>query len=147
MTLVLTNQSRGLFDLLDTDRDGRLSVRELRGAAKLLDRLDPDRKGYLVRADIPRSYQLTLRRGPASAGGGAGILDLYSRPERTDTVAERTDGPMWFRKMDRNRDGDVSRKEFLGTDEQFRSIDTDGDGLISVEEAERYDALTRKKRE
>ena len=52
---------------------------------------------------------------------------------------------MWFQKMDRNRDGDVSRKEFLGTDEQFRAIDTDGDGLISVAEAEAFDAKTRKK--
>jgi hypothetical protein len=46
--------------------------------------------------------------------------------------------------MDRNADGDVSRREFLGTDEQFRAIDTDGDGLISVEEAERYEAQLRK---
>ena len=53
--------------------------------------------------------------------------------------AEPARGPVWFQKMDRNRDGDVSRKEFLGTDEQFRAIDANGDGLISVEEAERYD--------
>jgi Ca2+-binding EF-hand superfamily protein len=37
--------------------------------------------------------------------------------------------------MDRNRDGDVSRKEFIGTDEEFRKLDLDGDGLISLEEA------------
>jgi len=49
--------------------------------------------------------------------------------------------------MDRNRDGDVSRREFLGTDEEFRRIDTDGDGLISVEEAEAYDKKMREKRE
>ena len=48
--------------------------------------------------------------------------------------------------MDRNRDGDVSRKEFLFSDELFRQIDTDGDGLISVEEAERYDAQLRKQK-
>ena len=30
----------------------------------------------------------------------------------------------------------VSRREFLGTDEEFRRIDTDGDGLIDVKEAE-----------
>jgi hypothetical protein len=46
--------------------------------------------------------------------------------------------------MDRNGDGDVSRREFLGTDEEFREIDTDGDGLISIEEAERYDRKYRK---
>ena len=49
--------------------------------------------------------------------------------------------------MDRNCDGDVSRKEFLGTDEQFREIDTDGDGLISVEEAEAYDRRKRAARD
>jgi hypothetical protein len=46
--------------------------------------------------------------------------------------------------MDRNRDGDVSRKEFLFSEELFRQIDTDGDGLISAEEADRYDARLRK---
>jgi hypothetical protein len=49
--------------------------------------------------------------------------------------------------MDRNRDGDVSRKEWLGTDEEFRKIDTDGDGLISHEEAERYDKLRRPRKD
>jgi hypothetical protein len=48
--------------------------------------------------------------------------------------------------MDVNGDGDVSRREFLGSEEAFRQLDTDGDGLISVEEAERYEALQRDKK-
>jgi Ca2+-binding EF-hand superfamily protein len=52
-------------------------------------------------------------------------------------------GPMWFRKMDRNGDGDVSRSEFIGTREAFDRIDTDHDGLISLEEAEAYDKKMR----
>ena len=144
VTLVLADQSRGLFDLLDTDRDGRLSVRELRGAVKLLDQFDVDKKGYITKDDLPKSYALTIRRGPASQGALGGIAALYSIGDKSDAPREATRGPLWFRKMDRNADGDVSRREFLGTDEQFRAIDTDGDGLISVEEAERYEAQLRK---
>jgi hypothetical protein len=51
---------------------------------------------------------------------------------------------MWFQKMDRNRDGFVSQREFLFDDEKFRKIDTDGDGLISLEEAGKADAAFRK---
>jgi hypothetical protein len=37
--------------------------------------------------------------------------------------------------MDRNGDGDVSLREFLGPLELFRKLDRDGDGLISPDEA------------
>ena len=37
--------------------------------------------------------------------------------------------------MDRNRDGDVSRREFLGPREQFDRLDRDKDGLIDPDEA------------
>jgi hypothetical protein len=43
--------------------------------------------------------------------------------------------------MDRNRDGDVSRREFLGPRAAFERLDADGDGLITAEEA----AKTAKK--
>jgi hypothetical protein len=46
-----------------------------------------------------------------------------------------TGRPDWFRNMDRDTDGRLSRKEFVGTDEQFGHLDADGDGYISVTEA------------
>jgi hypothetical protein len=92
-------------------------------------------------------FQLLLSYGqprPPSnliVGGSGGVPD----PARLARVTAPPRGPLWFRKMDRNGDGDVSRREFLGTAEQFRKIDADGDGLISLEEAEKADALFRKK--
>jgi Ca2+-binding EF-hand superfamily protein len=44
-------------------------------------------------------------------------------------------GPDWFQKMDRNHDGDVSRREFLGPRDQFDRLDRDNDGLIDADEA------------
>ncbi len=146
VTLELSDQSRGLFDLLDTDRDGRLSVREMRQAPKLVDQLDRDGKGYITRDDIPRTYRLEVRRGPVTSGQdpGRAIFDAYTSGTGQGPARPFAKGPLWFRKMDRNGDGDVSRKEFLFSEELFREIDTDGDGLISIEEAERYDAKHRK---
>jgi hypothetical protein len=60
------------------------------------------------------------------------------------TPPARYGGPLWFQKMDRNHDGDVSPREFLGPFEQFKKIDADGDGLIDAKEADRADALYRK---
>jgi hypothetical protein len=148
VSLVVTDESRGLFDLLDANRDGRLSVREMRGAVALLGKLDGSGNGYLTRGDLPRSYRLTLRRGPAGNAGddySALLARIYGGGSKAETYRTLTAGPAWFRKMDRNRDGDVSRREWLGSEELFRQIDTDGDGLISAEEAERFDAQYRKR--
>jgi len=49
-------------------------------------------------------------------------MDAAGRPARPG------DGPAWFAKMDRNRDGDLSPREFIGPREVFRRLDVDGDG-------------------
>jgi Ca2+-binding EF-hand superfamily protein len=147
VSLSVSSEGKGLFDLLDSNGDGKLSVRELRNAHQLLARFDRDGDGKLSRTEVPRRYQGTLTLG-ASGGNDPFVRVIVFNPQQRgqDRRAAAPRGPLWFQKMDRNRDGDVSRKEFLGTDAQFREIDTDGDGLISVAEAEAYDRRKRQGR-
>jgi Ca2+-binding EF-hand superfamily protein len=140
--LLVSEKGTGLFDLLDRDRDGRLSLREVRSAPKLLERLG--REGGLAKEDLPATYQVAIGLGQASfsrTGGAAfglrGLPLLTLDRGRSELV--------WFRKMDRNRDGDISPREWLGTAEDFRKLDADGDGLISPEEAERAETLFPRK--
>jgi Ca2+-binding EF-hand superfamily protein len=150
VTLAVTNQSRGLFGLLDTNGDGRLSVREMRQAPKLLKQFDRGNKGYLTAEDLPHTYRLEIRRASFTVRNNnpaAAVRELYGSAYESSEADGPQRGPLWFRKMDRNRDGDVSRKEWLFGEESFKQIDTDGDGLISVAEAEKADAQFRKEPE
>jgi Ca2+-binding EF-hand superfamily protein len=146
VSLTASPVGNGLFDLLDSNRDRRLSVRELRQMPKLIEQLDRDGDGQVGRDEIPRTFRLTVQQGPAGGGFNGNVVFVANGGMMVDGMPppEPSAGPVWFRKMDRNRDGDVSRREFLGTDEEFRRIDTDGDGLISAEEARRADELLRK---
>jgi Ca2+-binding EF-hand superfamily protein len=147
-SLAVKDQGRGLFDMVDADSDGRLSLRELRQVVKLVDQLDRDGDGAISSGEIPHKYRAEVRRGPAASNQFApGAVTISKMGVTQPSLPERANGPRWFRKMDRNHDGDVSRREFLGTDEEFRKIDDDGDGLISVDEADKADKRFRKEKD
>ena len=133
LALTLSGSGQGLFQALDANRDGALSVRELRTAWARLQDMDADGDGAIAPEEFPLQATLLVGNAPQARFGQEGVRQA---PDR---------GPAWFRKMDRNGDGDVSRAEWLGDPAEFERIDADKDGLIGLEEAEAHDARSRKK--
>ena len=66
-------------------------------------------------------HQFNGLQGRRVQGGKGGPRSArLDGPRARCACTNLKDGPLWFRNMDRNRDGDVSRKGFLGSDEEFR---------------------------
>jgi hypothetical protein len=118
--------------LLDRDQDGRFTLRERQELAGLLAALDRNQDGQVAREEIPVPIRLAVTPGPH-------VHRLLATPTSSArAIAPREAAPAppdWFLSMDKNADRDLARGEFLGTTEQFRQFDTDGDGLLSVSEA------------
>jgi Ca2+-binding EF-hand superfamily protein len=142
-TISVTDNGRSLFNMIDVNNDGRLTVRELRGAWARLAPYDLTGRGAVSREEIPHQFQLSIGEAgfDANTVPQAQVQQAMMAPRTMPSRIER--GPLWFRRMDVNGDGDVSPREFLGSLEDFRRIDANGDGLISLEEAEAFDARMR----
>ncbi|MBI1246703.1 hypothetical protein GC197_02520 [bacterium] len=111
---------QGLFELLDTDRNGALSRRELANASSRLQESGCIHGDRVELNNLPQQFLVTVSLG---------------RPTSPIGSVERK-GPDWFLLMDRNQDGHVSVTEFVGGPEAFRSLDRDGDQRITVNEVE-----------
>jgi Ca2+-binding EF-hand superfamily protein len=146
VVITISDHGRGLFEMLNSNHDGRLRQRELKLAWPRLASWDRAGNGQISRDEIPRQFHLILNQGPTNnslqlaEGVMIPIAPAESRP------SQAAQGPVWFQRMDRNGDGELSLREWLGTKEDFRRIDTNGDGIISLEEAERADEQYRKQR-
>jgi Ca2+-binding EF-hand superfamily protein len=146
LMMQVRDNSQGLFEMLDANRDNRIGVRELRTAWSRMKNWDRDGDGQLARSEIPRQVQLVVSQGRAGYNAGPRTPVVVRAGSNTVTrpTSASPGGPVWFRKMDRNSDGDVSRREFLGSLEDFRRIDVDGDELIDLNEAKAADKGLRQ---
>jgi Ca2+-binding EF-hand superfamily protein len=118
--ITLLDGGSGLFELLDTNHDGALSVRELRCAWERVREAGLIANGEFNRSRCPHTLLAAISWGYPQTFG----IDMKR-------------GPAWFQAMDRNGDGDVSRREFTGPPEVFDKLDLNKDGLIDAEEAEK----------
>jgi Ca2+-binding EF-hand superfamily protein len=133
LRVVVGDQGYGFFAAVDKNGDGKISVREARLAGQRLSSLERDKRAGVGAKEPARHLRLEFSRGtfvglqPARFGP--------PRPTPRPEPREIASGPIWFQRMDRNQDGDVSWKEFLGPRDAFVRLDRDRDGLIDPDEA------------
>lgn len=130
--LTIVEQGRTLFDILDSDRDGRLAHREVRSVADKLALWDTDDDGQLSESEIPLQFRMVAAQASLP---NLGFRPDVGGPNQRGRRESRAAGPVWFRKMDRNSDGEISRREFLGDLDLFEKLDLNHDGAIELSEA------------
>ena len=116
----------GLFAILDRDRDGKLSRRELEAAGSILARLDRDKDGSVSKREIAA---VASDRAPSSR----------SSRERSSRERDSRGGiSSYAKRLDKNNDGKITREEASGPiKERFDRLDEDGDGILKVEDVEK----------
>ena len=133
MVLSVADQGRAIFAIMDLNRDRHLGVREIRDAVARVSSWDRNGDGQSAptRSPTTTSCRSAGARSPRVGMSAFAAARMMAAPAAQAPAA----GPSWFRKMDRNRDGDISRREFLGPRADFERLDRDHDGLIDAEEA------------
>jgi Ca2+-binding EF-hand superfamily protein len=124
------NQGHCLFQHLDVSGDNRLSLLEMRESVQRLKELDENQDGALSGEEVPQKITFTFTQGNLAHRYRAQVV------EANINVSVKS-GPDWFHRMDRNRDGNVTIKEFLRKQSEFRKIDLNNDGFLASSEASR----------
>ena len=107
-----------LFELADTNKDGKVSYEDLKNAApnfpeSAFERLDADKDGFLTREEV--------RAAEAPGGGPAEMMRRM------------------IQRADQNRDGKVTREEFEeafpnAPAERFERLDSNKDGVLDSQD-------------
>jgi hypothetical protein len=128
--LMVHDQSDALFQDLDANADGRLGEREIAFCSQRLAERDRNDDGTLAGDEFPYSMiAAILLAEPANE------QSFYVPPAPASDGKGGTSVPAWFTHADLNADGDVSRREFVGSPEQFDRLDADNDGYIAPAES------------
>ncbi|MEM9586026.1 MAG: hypothetical protein AAGA03_01990 [Planctomycetota bacterium] len=116
-----------MFALLDSNHDWILSELEIAAAGEQILRHAQPPVGPL---DLPDAYWVKLGRGPPT--GDDQLLVINPPAGRVSTPM-----PVWAKAMDSNGDGAIAMGEFVGTVDQFASLDDDSDGFLVPSEVTR----------
>ena len=130
--LMVGEEGKTLFELLDANSDRRLTMREIREGFSRLAGVDRNHDERVAQSELESRYRFTFSFGrnmEFSPTGNAQTMPTTPRLRSQNT------GPIWYRRMDRSLDGDISWREFLGSREQFIKLDQNADELIDLNEA------------
>jgi len=126
-----------IFAVLDTNHDGKISANEMTGTTTAFKKLDKDGDGFIS----PQEAQ-----GAPPADGrhhGRGTpppppKDKADGPPPTDGQAGPPPPPVpaIFAVLDTNHDGKISTDEWAAAKEALAKLDQNGDGFISIQEAQ-----------
>ncbi len=134
VVMYVGREGKTLFEVLDANFDRRLTLREFQNAAARIAEYDANDDGELANYELDSHYEVTLEVGRPPLFQNQNVPNRNLSRVPADSAP--SEGPVWFSKMDSNRDGDLSWREFLGPREVFDKFDADGDGLIDADEAE-----------
>jgi hypothetical protein len=129
--MMVHDQCDPLCEVLDANADGRLGEREIAMGAKRLLEYDANKNGRIDNVELPYSMIIAFMRGEQPSERS------FYRPQSSRILPQATDAPTWFTHADFNGDGDVSRREFVGSSERFSALDLNSDGFIDSAEANR----------
>lgn len=126
---------RSLFEILDENSDRRLSHSEFLSGPDRMKDFDVDQDGVFRQGETITRFRVVVEMARTEL-----FQNLTLRPPTADAVSPRLQtsvtGPVWFQRMDMNRDGTVSRREFLGPLSDFDRFDEDRDGRLTSTEVE-----------
>ena len=137
--VVVQNRGHQLLRTLDKNGNGAVDAAEQRGIASTLAKLDRDHDGRVAVGDLPKCYDVSIRQRQPELGV------FYSFSDVMTDVGQRElqPGPDWFRLIDRNQDGIVSRAEYPGAGRRFQELDANDDGMVTAAEANASAPRTR----
>lgn len=134
--VTLFDDGTGFFATLDVNGDRRISIRELRYADRSLHALKRTPEPGLALDEAPRHFRIEFSRGVFQPFGPDRQAMQMNDGSDLPVGPTKSVGPSWFQRWDRNNDGDLTWREFLGPRSEYERLDADGDDLIDVEEAE-----------
>jgi Ca2+-binding EF-hand superfamily protein len=130
VTLTVAATATDPIAQFDSNGDGRLTHGEWVRALATIRSWDANHDGEISPDEVPRQFVGTFHLGTLRPTANRRAMNKMS-----PVTARPSSAPAWFQKMDRNRDGEVSFREFLGPLSVFRRLDANHDGYLDADEA------------